>query len=377
MKMRTFALLAMGLLMSTIALAQRGHRGAMRPGLPLDRLEMIIDLTEEQKEQLAAVEATTKSQLNVLRDSTFESSVVKREAVKAILEDTREQVETILTEEQKEQLQANREKRLARREMRKDTTARRNLKQELDAYRNENIHPVMLAQRAKLEEILTAEDKAIIAQLRESRADKRENSKRQRSRRRAKAHHRGGNEENRATIKSLLDKYKDDIQALMDEVKPQAELWKEDIQKILEKYRPDEEELEVPDCHPRAHAPMEGKGRKGPIRAAHFLLLDPSELTPMLDRENSGANPAFEQLSIYPNPATNSSNLQYELEEAGKVRIELRDEQGKTIQVLQDSYQQEGSYNLAVNTSELKDGVYYFTITNGKNVSTKKLIISK
>jgi hypothetical protein len=400
---KLFMLAAAVLLLSFPAFAQGpgGPEGDQRRRGPRgpepEMLQELLDLSDEQMEALKPIFEDTRKQVEALRDQDFESREDRREAMQAIMEGQQEKVAKVLTEEQQEKMEALHKERGKREragqrgrqgQQRGQRGGQKNedLHDALKAYRAENVEPVMRTQRAKLETELSAEDKETIATLRakraahqatmEERKEKRERpgppTEAQRTER--KAHH--------ETMKGLLTKYETEIDALLAEVKPQAEEWKEDMQAIHEEYRPEDA--------PRGQ--RKGKGKKGQDREgqsemgkkrhqmkmngqkAHFLLMDPN---------NASINNALEEspfeMEAYPNPARGVANISYTVQEAGKVTIVLRNKSGNVSKVLFDGYKEAGDHTLEVNTSDLQTGTYYYTITDNSSRKpvTKQLIITQ
>lgn len=385
MKTKSFVLLAMGLLFSTTIFAQRGQRGPARNGFPIDKLGSVLELTEEQKEALAQIETDTKAKIEDLRATDFESPEQKREALKNLMQTQREAVNNVLTEEQQAKLEALKQERKEKRGEAKES--REALRAEMEAYRQENILPVMQAQRAKLEEKISAEDKATIAALRTKMEDHKAdmNGKGNGKRQRKGMGINGvdeGKKADREQMKSLLATYQDDIKALFAEIEDKTAQWKTDMKAIAEKYHPEQGERQMKG--------REGKGKKRGQRAKkerqeerpgigrvmsaiHFLLLEPA--TSASNFENTVA--PVNEIKVFPNPAISSSTLQYNIEQAGKIRIELRNDQGKVMKTLFDGISDVGSYNLNVDTANLKEGVYYITFIDAQGQRTEKLVISR
>jgi hypothetical protein len=74
-------------------------------------------------------------------------------------------------------------------------------------------------------------------------------------------------------------------------------------------------------------------------------------------------------VSVYPNPANDLINIKSTLSEGN---ITIFDMTGKLLINQQFS----GAMN-SINTSELKNGIYNLTISNGEKTSSEKLIIQK
>jgi hypothetical protein len=78
----------------------------------------------------------------------------------------------------------------------------------------------------------------------------------------------------------------------------------------------------------------------------------------------------------YPNPANNgSTRIDFSLEHAAPVTMELRDVSGKLVQTLVNGVMSEGVHHVDVNTAKLGVGVYFYTLTTDKATSTKRMTV--
>jgi alpha-amylase len=77
----------------------------------------------------------------------------------------------------------------------------------------------------------------------------------------------------------------------------------------------------------------------------------------------------------YPNPVSSATKLPFSLAEGGMVNVELFNEQGKLIQVLQEGNLDSGKHELEVQTSGLNAGVYFYRMTTGKESFIKRMVI--
>ena len=78
---------------------------------------------------------------------------------------------------------------------------------------------------------------------------------------------------------------------------------------------------------------------------------------------------------IYPNPANGFAKLDFKVNTAETVTIELFDMDGKKTAVLLNDYLVNGSYSLDINTSIIEQGTYICIIKTPESVITKRLII--
>jgi len=81
-------------------------------------------------------------------------------------------------------------------------------------------------------------------------------------------------------------------------------------------------------------------------------------------------------LSIYPNPASKSIVIDYELESYSNVKIAIFDTFGKELITLMNEKQVNGKHTASLNTSEFNDGIYFIRMENKGIAETKKVVIS-
>ncbi|NJK82720.1 MAG: T9SS type A sorting domain-containing protein [Saprospiraceae bacterium] len=82
-------------------------------------------------------------------------------------------------------------------------------------------------------------------------------------------------------------------------------------------------------------------------------------------------------ISTFPNPAANMTTVQYEVKEAGRIRIDVQDERGNVVKTLVDEIRTPGTYTLEVNVSNFRNSTYYFVLTDSKGKVTQKTVISQ
>ena len=330
-------LIGLAILLSTSAFSQKHHPHHGRYHGILSMSEE-LGLTDRQVEQIEAIHKKYREQVRAIREKDVEDRSELRNEMKTVFEAQHEEVLAILTAEQQTKLEAKKAEREKLREERKErwkNVDKEGLRKAMKTYREENIDPVMKAQRAKLEEKIEAEDKVVIAELREKfetvhqrmKQERKQGAERTEGQRKR---HRGGKgfkgfaeEENpdRERLRQLVEKYEEDIDALLEELEPQQQKWHEDMKKIAEEYLPETDGEEGSKAHPHKRHPRPGMKT---MRKGHFLLLDPNAPA---ETETEGT-PALAEMIVYPNPATAANTLQYNVKKAGQVRIELRTKGG-------------------------------------------------
>jgi hypothetical protein len=93
---------------------------------------------------------------------------------------------------------------------------------------------------------------------------------------------------------------------------------------------------------------------------------------------NSGTQQYEYQLSQnYPNPFNPTTIISYAIQRNGLVTLKVFDILGKEVAELIKEVKEAGSYSFTFNASELPSGIYFYTLTSGNFVATKKLILLK
>ena len=78
-----------------------------------------------------------------------------------------------------------------------------------------------------------------------------------------------------------------------------------------------------------------------------------------------------------PNPAGNSTLIAYELTKATDVRLSIIDITGKNVMEVKEGKQMAGAHSITINTNNLSNGMYYYTLNADNTSITKKMIVNK
>jgi len=81
------------------------------------------------------------------------------------------------------------------------------------------------------------------------------------------------------------------------------------------------------------------------------------------------------EVSVYPNPASESANVQMTLNGEEEVMIVIRDLAGKTIQTINAGKLTSGAHNISMNLEGVAQGMYTVTISAGTSTITQKMIV--
>ena len=79
----------------------------------------------------------------------------------------------------------------------------------------------------------------------------------------------------------------------------------------------------------------------------------------------------------YPNPFNPSTNISFNLAEAGNVNIKIFDILGRVVAEPMNEYRSVGLHSFNFDASELSSGTYFYRIESPKFFETKKMILEK
>ena len=78
-----------------------------------------------------------------------------------------------------------------------------------------------------------------------------------------------------------------------------------------------------------------------------------------------------------PNPFNSSTTIEYGLQEAGRVRIDIYDLLGRRVETLVDEHMQAGRHRVVWEASGYSSGVYFYLVEAGDFVDTKRMVYLK
>lgn len=388
------ASLCIALMMTAVQLSAQ-RRQAPPPPPSITELKDTLGLTDEQVQQLQSLEETHRQAMDALRSDTSLDPDTRREKMKALRAQFRQDIQEILTPEQLDLLKSLRPPRGARRHHppRDDEgpePPNEALRKEVQQYRQAQILPVLQAQRAKLEPRIAEDDRQELARLREvfqqmrkeraailaqAKAEQRRPTPEERER--LKALHQA-HEADFEALKALVDRYRDDIDALMEEIEPQRQQWEADLAAIHEKYRPEGAMPPPPDearPHGKGHRPPAGKRAKGK-KGHHGLPPEARFLLMTGAGETDAALPAtVKRVKVQPNPVQDEARLTFTLATEADVRVELRAPSGQVVRVLHNGRLPAGEHALGFEAGDLQPGPWYVAvIANGYRLSAKFIV---
>ena len=81
-------------------------------------------------------------------------------------------------------------------------------------------------------------------------------------------------------------------------------------------------------------------------------------------------------LEVFPNPLAEEGTISFYVSQSTNVEVRVVDMIGNMIYT-ESLRNVSGVQNLGVNSSDFSNGVYFISVTNGKDTMTKKVMINK
>lgn len=171
-------------------------------------------------------------------------------------------------------------------------------------------------------------------------------------------------------VSEMARKYSPAITELSDELQPQKEKWATDTRAIVFKNASPEQQQRMAGLSSqmpeRGHGHGYGEMQRF-FRPSTFLLLEPAAA--------EGTERTLGATSFYPNPATATSQLSYEVKKAGPVTINLLDKNGSQLRtLLSEPNAEQGAHTQPLNLSDLPAGTYYYQIITNGAKETKRFV---
>lgn len=108
----------------------------------------------------------------------------------------------------------------------------------------------------------------------------------------------------------------------------------------------------------------------GPTSFSYYkIVVNPANSTQSLNPNT------FSVIQSVPNPADNACEIYYTLTSKSDVEIRLVNAIGKEVQKIRTSGNT-GTNKYELNTENLAQGIYFYTISNGQNTITKRMVVN-
>ena len=105
------------------------------------------------------------------------------------------------------------------------------------------------------------------------------------------------------------------------------------------------------------------------------VRLNNSNANVAVDRMNESRGFALSQ--NFPNPFNPDTNIHYNLESTGRVRLSVFDTMGREVAVLVNELQNSGDHHAVFTGAGLESGLYFYRLQNEKHTITRKMMLLK
>ena len=110
---------------------------------------------------------------------------------------------------------------------------------------------------------------------------------------------------------------------------------------------------------------------------AHALIKLMLDALPPLSIETNINPKEFFIHQLYPNPFNPVLNIDFEINQAGLVKVEISDITGAIVNIVYDGYMTMGKHQKSWNSENLPSGVYLVSLQAGENSLTSKVVLLK
>ena len=77
----------------------------------------------------------------------------------------------------------------------------------------------------------------------------------------------------------------------------------------------------------------------------------------------------------YPNPATDVTNINVTLQEAGSIQLDVSNLLGQKVKSLNLGHYNKGLHTLTIDIADLESGIYVYTLSTGADAVAGKMIV--
>ena len=102
-----------------------------------------------------------------------------------------------------------------------------------------------------------------------------------------------------------------------------------------------------------------------------------NEFPPLSNENSSGVINKFNLNRLFPNPFNPVLNIDFEINQAGLVKVEISDITGAIVNIVYDGYMTMGKHQKSWNSENLPSGVYFVSLQAGGNSLTSKVVLLK
>lgn len=105
--------------------------------------------------------------------------------------------------------------------------------------------------------------------------------------------------------------------------------------------------------------------------------IEGNPMTSVDDEQNPDLPGQITLLRNYPNPFNATTQIFFDLAQTGNIRVEIYNLLGQRVETLIDSEQPPGKYSIPWDASNITSGIYFYKLTIGDRVLTRRMTLLK
>ncbi|MCO5250644.1 MAG: T9SS type A sorting domain-containing protein [Candidatus Kapabacteria bacterium] len=273
------------------------------------------------------------------------------------------------------------------------------LKADIRTYAEQNIHPQMKIWKSEIDKELNSEELAILnsarAKASEFKKDGLEHMRNFTPDRGNKGGKKGKNHPMREQMKEMhtqllpiIENHSDFFSKLKEEIQPKSEKWQNDMRTMKRDWK--QENVEKLECENKsADCPKNGKGmgkhgkgnkfEKNPQhQLMRVMLWDGSSFEDEANLfQKSDQSAARYNANVFPNPANDAINLEFNAPTQGVYELTISDVSGNVVSKQNVNVSSAGKINHVITGVSLGNGVYNYTITTGGIPESGRFVIQR
>ena len=114
------------------------------------------------------------------------------------------------------------------------------------------------------------------------------------------------------------------------------------------------------------------------FNVANAILGNLLDDIPALSNENSsGVINQFNITRLYPNPFNPVLNIDFDINQAGCIKVNIADITGSMVKTVYESYEGVGKHHISWDSDKLPSGTYFVTLEFENSSLTKKVVLLK
>ena len=102
-----------------------------------------------------------------------------------------------------------------------------------------------------------------------------------------------------------------------------------------------------------------------------------NEFPPLSNENSSGVINQFNLTNLYPNPFNPVLNIDFEINQAGWVKVNITNIAGSMVKTVYEGYEGVGKHHISWDSNKLPSGTYFVTLEFENSSLTKKVVLLK